>query len=163
MKNLSPIKVVLIIIASVFSHFSFSQNETEPIIDVPEVAISFDYNKELFVEKQGNVVYSSKSNAVLSADVILESFDQLKKNYEENKKNKNYAGPKMELFSDKGIEYFVLKSERYDGSDKVDVSTLIKKADNNNCIIVSCSYFSSEANKYLNEGKQAIVSAKIEK
>lgn len=150
-------KLFLLVIVLGFSSFAFSQNEEIAVATV-ETPISYDYNKDLFPEKEGNLAFSIKTSSVLSAFVVTENFDNLKASIQ-----KAPASENVKLITENGITYIFTKNESYNGQDKTISETYYKKVSDDTCIILTHYYKLDLQKEYSLEGKKAILSAKVVK
>ena len=141
--------------------FSFAQEEiVEEIEDAPEVVIDMDFNKSLYANNFGNMYMSDSPKAVLMAMIIPQSYEsgktELTKAMEPDLKNF-----KTQEFSMNGLKYYSCTGTMMQSSVEVFVEVMIKKTDDNSCLMISSMYEVGVKEKYGKEAKRAIISAKV--
>lgn len=141
--------------------FSFAQDEiVEEIEDAPEVVIDMDFNKSLYENNFGNMYMSDSPKAVLMAMIIPQSYEsgktELTKAMEPDLKNF-----KTQEFSVNGLKYYSCTGTMMQSSVEVFVEVMIKKTDDNSCLMISSMYEVGVKEKYGKEAKRAIISAKV--
>ena len=141
--------------------FSFGQEENvEDLESAPDVVIEMDFNKSLYANNFGNMYMSDSPKAVLMAMVIPQSYEsgktELTKAMEPDLKNF-----KAQEFSVNGLKYYSCSGTMMQESVEVLVEVMIKKTDDNSCLMISSMYEVGVKTKYEKEAKRAIISAKI--
>ncbi len=141
--------------------FSFAQDEVvEEIEDLPEYVIDMDFNKSLYENNFGNMYMSDSPKAVLMGMVIPQDYEsgktELSKAMEPDLKNF-----KAQEISVNGLKYYSCTGIMNQEGVEIFVEVMIKKIDDNSCLMVSSMYEVGIKSKYEKEGKRAIVSAKI--
>ena len=141
--------------------FSFGQEENvEDLESAPDVVIDMDFNKSLYANNFGNMYMSDSPKAVLMAMVIPQSYEsgktELTKAMEPDLKNF-----KAQEFSVNGLKYYSCSGTMMQESVEVLVEVMIKKTDDNSCLMISSMYEVGVKTKYEKEAKRAIISAKI--
>lgn len=141
--------------------FSFAQEENvEDLESAPDVVIDMDFNKSLYANNFGNMYMSDSPKAVLMAMVIPQSYEsgktELTKAMEPDLKNF-----KAQEFSVNGLKYYSCSGTMMQESIEVLVEVMIKKTDDNSCLMISSMYEVGVKTKYEKEAKRAIISAKI--
>lgn len=141
--------------------FSFAQEENvEDLESAPDVVIDMDFNKSLYANNFGNMYMSDSPKAVLMAMVIPQSYEsgktELTKAMEPDLKNF-----KAQEFSVNGLKYYSCSGTMMQESVEVLVEVMIKKTDDNSCLMISSMYEVGVKTKYEKEAKRAIISAKI--
>ncbi len=141
--------------------FSFAQEEiVEEIEDAPEVVIDMDFNKSLYANNFGNMYMSDSPKAVLMAMIIPQDYEsgktELSKAMQPDLKNF-----KAQEFSVNGLKYYSCTGAMMQSSVEVFVEVMIKKTDDNSCLMISSMYEVGVKEKYGKEAKRAIISAKV--
>jgi hypothetical protein len=141
--------------------FSFAQEENvEDLESAPDVVIEMDFNKSLYANNFGNMYMSDSPKAVLMAMAIPQSYEsgktELTKAMEPDLKNF-----KAQEFSVNGLKYYSCSGTMMQESIEVFVEVMIKKTDDNSCLMISSMYEVGVKTKYEKEAKRAIISAKI--
>ncbi len=141
--------------------FSFAQEENaEEIEEAPEVVIEMDFNKALYANNFGNMYMSDSPKAVLMAMLIPQDYEsgktELSKAMEPDLKNF-----KAQEFSVNGLKYYSCSGIMMQNSIEVFAEVMIKKAEDNSCLMISSIYEIGVKSKYEKEAKRAIVSAKV--
>lgn len=160
MKNILTKKLFYFLALFTMS-FSFAQEEiVEEIEDAPEVVIDMDFNKSLYANNFGNMYMSDSPKAVLMAMIIPQSYEsgktELTKAMEPDLKNF-----KTQEFSMNGLKYYSCTGTMMQSSVEVFVEVMIKKTDDNSCLMISSMYEVGVKEKYGKEAKRAIISAKV--
>jgi len=126
----------------------------------PEVVIDMDFNKSLYANNFGNMYMSDSPKAVLIAMVIPQSYEsgktELTKAMEPDLKNF-----KAQEFTENGLKYYSCSGTMMQNSVEVFAEVMIKKTDENSCVMISSMYEIGVKSKYNKEAKRAIISAKI--
>lgn len=126
----------------------------------PEVVIDMDFNKSLYANNFGNMYMSDSPKAVLIAMVIPQSYEsgktELTKAMEPDLKNF-----KAQEFTENGLKYYSCSGTMMQNSVEVFAEVMIKKTDENSCVMISSMYEIGVKSKYDKEAKRAIISAKI--
>jgi hypothetical protein len=160
MKN-SLTKKLFYFLALFTVSFSFAQEEiVEEIDDAPEVVIDMDFNKSLYANNFGNMYMSDSPKAVLMAMVIPQNYvsgkTELAKAMEPDLKNF-----KAQEFTENGLKYYSCTGVMMQENIEVFVEVMIKKLDDNSCVMISSMYEVGVKEKYGKEAKRAIISAKV--
>lgn len=160
MKNLFT-KKLFYFLALFMMSFSFAQEEIdEDFESAPDVVIDMDFNKSLYANNFGNMYMSDSPKAVLMAMVIPQSYEsgktELTKAMELDLKNF-----KAEEFKVNGLKYFSCSGIMIQDSVEVFSEVIIKKTDENSCLMISSMYEVGVKSKYEKEAKRAIISAKV--
>ena len=125
-----------------------------------EVVIQMDFNKSLYANNFGNMYMSESPKAVLMAMLIPQNYEsgkaELSKAMEPDLKNF-----KAQEFTEKGLKYYSCTGEMKQEGVDVFVEVMIKKADDNSCVMISSMYEVGAKSKFDKEAKRAIISAKI--
>lgn len=160
MKNLLT-KKLFYFLALFMTSFSFAQEEIEEDLEsAPEVVIDMDFNKSLYANNLGNMYMSDSPKAILMAMVIPQSYESgktdLAKAMEPDLKNF-----KAQEFVQNGLKYFSCSGIMLQDSIEVFVEVMMKKTDDNSCVMISSMYEIGVKSQYEKEAKRAIITAKI--
>jgi hypothetical protein len=160
MKNLL-IKKIFYILALFMVSFSFAQEEIEEDFEsAPEVVIDMDFNKSLYANNLGNMYMSDSPKAVLMAMIVPQSYESgkidLAKAMEPDLKNF-----KAQEFVQSGLKYYSCSGIMMQDSIEVFVEVMMKKTDDNSCVMISSMYEIGVKSQYEKEAKRAIITAKV--
>ena len=160
MKNLLTKKLFYFLALFTVSFTAFAQDDTNVEEMEPEVVIDMDFNKSLYANNFGNMYMSDSPKAVLMAMVIPQSYEsgktELTKAMEPDLKNF-----KTQEFTENGLKYYSCSGTMMQNNIEVFVEVMIKKVDDNSCVMISSMYEVGVKEKYGKEAKRAIISAKV--
>ena len=159
MKNLLTRKLFYFL-ALFTTSFSFAQEDADLEQMAPDVVIDMDFNKSLYANNFGNMYMSDSPKAVLMAMLIPQDYEsgktELSKAMEPDLKNF-----KAQEFTENGLKYYSCTGVMMQENIEVFVEVMIKKVDDNSCVMISSMYEVGVKEKYGKEAKRAIISAKV--
>jgi hypothetical protein len=161
MKNILTKKLFYYLALFMVSFTTFAQDEDDEVVEeAPEVVIDMDFNKSLYVNNLGNMYMSDSPKAVLMAMVFPQSYEsgktELSKAMEPDLKNF-----KAQEFVENGLKYYSCSGAMMQNSIEVFVEVMMKKTDDNSCVMITSMYEVGAKSQYDKEAKRAIISAKV--
>ncbi len=151
-----------------FSGIVYCQTDTTQVDPVNEMTkmlgakISMEVDSQLYNVIQGNFYISEKSQAMIMAMLIPESYEKSKEKLLEDVKKKNVVIKDAGEFEANGKKIFFKTGEMKEKGENMIVELYAVEATKENTIFITGVYLPKDKKRFANSAKKAASTAKLE-